>query len=270
MTPPLGTLVYRLVALSFILAPFTTLTYAGDDWLPITPDELKMTQEPKAPGAPAIYLYRQVDRNDQDGWERSYARIKILSDEGRKYGDVEIPFVKGHGDIKNIQARTIRSDGSIANFDGKVFEQTIVKAKGVKYLAKTFSLPEVQKGSIIEYRFTRNLEEGYIFDSQWLLSEELFTKHAKFSLRRSQLYALQWSWPRGLPEGTHPPEDDHSIVRLETENVPAFQIEDYMPPPDEMKYRVEFRYLTHAEKDADTFWKKPRLRNLWVSQEGSE
>jgi hypothetical protein len=37
---------------------------AGDDWLPVTPEELKMIGEPKAPGAPAIYLYRQVDRKD--------------------------------------------------------------------------------------------------------------------------------------------------------------------------------------------------------------
>ena len=36
----------------------------ADDWLPITPEELKMTGDPKAPGAPAIYLYRQVDRRD--------------------------------------------------------------------------------------------------------------------------------------------------------------------------------------------------------------
>jgi hypothetical protein len=37
---------------------------AGDEWLPIDPADLKMTSEPKAPGAPAIYLYRQVDRKD--------------------------------------------------------------------------------------------------------------------------------------------------------------------------------------------------------------
>ena len=75
MTTPLPTLVCRLLALTFTVAALTTLTYAGDDWLPITPAELKMTTEPKAPGAPAIYLYRQVDRNDENGWERIYARI---------------------------------------------------------------------------------------------------------------------------------------------------------------------------------------------------
>jgi hypothetical protein len=33
----------------------------ADDWLPIDPDELKMTSEPKAPGAPAIASGNQLD-----------------------------------------------------------------------------------------------------------------------------------------------------------------------------------------------------------------
>jgi hypothetical protein len=31
---------------------------------PVNPDELKMISQPKAPGAPAIILFREVDRND--------------------------------------------------------------------------------------------------------------------------------------------------------------------------------------------------------------
>jgi len=222
--------------------------------LPVTPEEMRMVSEPKAPGAAALYLYRQVDRDDTESRESQYARIKILTEEGRKYADVEIPFIKGGGNIHGIQARIIHADGSIVNFDGKIYEKTIIKAKGVKVLAKTFTMPDVQVGSIIEYRYTRNDPGGYIYNSRWLLSEELFTKHAKFSLHRSDRYTLQSSWPRGLPEGTHPPVENHNVIRLETQDVPAFQIEDYMPPPDEMKYRVEFMYTYNREKDPDKFW----------------
>ena len=51
-----------------------------------------MTSEPKAPAAPATYLYRQVDRDDNGPDETHYVRIKILTEEGRKFGDVEIPY----------------------------------------------------------------------------------------------------------------------------------------------------------------------------------
>jgi hypothetical protein len=237
------------------LCVFSPLAHAGEDWLPITPEELKTTTEPKAPGAPAIYLDRQVDRDDVEYRETIYARIKIFTDEGRKYANVDLPFVKGFGDIKNIKARTIQPDGSIANFDGKVYERTIEKAKGVKILAKTFTMPDVQTGGIIEYRYTRILPAGWVYDSQWLLSEELFTKHARFSLRKNNTYAMRMSWPRGLPDGTKPPAMDQGTIRLETQNIPAFQIEDYMPPPDEMKIRVEFIYTSNLENDRDKFWK---------------
>src|ERR1700675_355976 len=87
----------------------------AEDWLPISPDELKMTSEPKAMGAPAIFLYRQVDRDDNGPSEAVYARIKILTEEGRKYADVEIPFDKAKESVRGIQARTIPPDGGIVN-----------------------------------------------------------------------------------------------------------------------------------------------------------
>jgi len=109
-------------------------------------------------------------------------RIKILT--GRaETGGYRIPFVKERESIHGIKARTIRPDGTIANFDGKSFDKTIVKAKGFKYLAKTFTLPIVQVGSIVEYHYTSDLNEAYVFDSEWILSEDLFTKRAKFTLK---------------------------------------------------------------------------------------
>jgi len=259
MSASLRSLAFALFVL-FLVLTLPTPARAGDDWLPITPEELRMTSEPKAPGAMAIYLYRQVDRNDVENREYNYARIKIFTEEGRKYADIEIPFVKGFGDIKNIQARTIHPDGRIIDFNGKPYEKMVIKAKGIKFLSKTFTMPDVQPGSIIEYRYTRINPEDWILNARWLLSEELFTKRAKFSLHQSLSNGLQWSWPRGLPPGTNPPIMDHRTVRLETQDVPAFQIEDYMPPPDQMKYRVEFMYTNNMEKDPDKFWKEEAKR----------
>src|SRR5262249_41853452 len=126
---------------------------AGDHFQPVSAEELAMKSEPLAPGAPAIILYRQVDRDDNGATshEDNYVRIKILTEEGRKYADVEIPFLKDSKDVVNLKARTVRPDGSIVNFDGKVFEKSLYKTRGVKYLAKTFTLPDVQVGTIIEY-----------------------------------------------------------------------------------------------------------------------
>src|SRR5262249_11663806 len=122
----------------------------------------------------------------------------------------------------------------------------------------TFSLPDVQVGSIIEYRYTIDFTEGYVFDSRWVLSNELFTKQAKFSLKASPDFALRWSWPLGLPAGSNPPKDENGTVRMEAKNVPAVQVEDYMPPETTLKYRVDFIYSEEGfpEKDPAKFWKE--------------
>jgi Domain of Unknown Function with PDB structure (DUF3857) len=248
-----------LAALSFL----PSVSARAEGFQPVSPDELKMTAEPLAPGAPAIILDREVERDDrgQTGHENDYYRIKILKEEGHKYADIEIPFFKENGNnIVNVHARTIHPDGSIANFEGKAFDKSIAKAKGLKYMAKTFTLPSVEVGSVIEYYYTLDLSEHFIYDSHWILSEELFTKHAKFSLKPYTSdyipIGVRWSWER-LPAGTQSPKEgpDH-IIRLEASNIPAFQTEDYMPPEDELKSRVDFTYSDESPgKDAAQFWK---------------
>lgn len=251
-------LVLLLIAAAAV--PRVQRVTSGDEWQPISPDELKMTSESKAPGAPAIILYRQVDRDDSDArtpHEYNYVREKIFTEEGRKYADVEIPLVKGQWDIHNIKARTIQPDGSIVDFDGKVYEKEIVKARGIKYLAKTFTLSDVQPGSIIEYHYMIDFAEYYVFNSNWILSDDLFSKSAKFTLKPYAQWALQWSWPNGLPEGTKPPVIETKVIHLEAQDIPAFQAEDDMPPEGAMKFRVDFVYSEDGfEKEPEKFWKR--------------
>ncbi|MGB9075003.1 MAG: DUF3857 domain-containing protein, partial [Terriglobales bacterium] len=236
------------------------IAWAGAGFQPVSPDDLKMTSEPLAPGAPAIILFRQVDRDDTRRFSREddYFRIKILSEEGRKYANVEIPFLKGREDVVNVRARTIRPDGSIVEFAVQSFERELVKARGVKYLAKTFTLPDVQVGGIIEYFYTMEFKYK-VLDSHWILSTELFTKKAQFSLSPYKgdywVHSLRLSW-RGLPLGAEPEEGPDHIYRMEASNIPAFQMEDYMPPPNELKARVDFIYeADRAERDQERYWK---------------
>jgi hypothetical protein len=250
-------------ALALVLA-IATGQAQGTGFQPVSQDELKMTSEPLVPGAPAIILFREVFRDDngRTSHEDNYIRIKILTEEGRKYADVEIPFDKGGSNVVGIHARTIRPDGSIVEFDGKAYEKTLVKGKNIKYLAKTFTLPDVQPGAIIEYYYTYDYRELALYDSRWILSQELFTKAARFSLKpympsADNPFRVQWTW-QGLPQGTEPPkEGGDRIVRLEVKNIPAFPTEDFMPPENELKARVNFEYSDEGfESDPNKFWKK--------------
>ena len=241
---------------------------ASEGFPPISPEDLKMTSEPLAPGAPAITLYRQVDRDDNGhtSHEDNFIRIKILTEEGRKYGNVELQFTKEREEVVAIKGRTVKPDGSEVPFDGKVFEKSLVKGRGLRYLAKTFTLPDVEVGSIVEYRWTYDFSEKYIFDSHWILSQDLFTKTARFSLKSYQnsraTYTLRWTW-QGLPKGLEPKRGPDDVIRMELRNLPAFQTEDFMPPPNELRARVDFIYQQELlEHDPDKFWKNfGRKRN---------
>src|SRR5258708_33951747 len=98
----------------------------------------------------------------------------------------------------------------------------------MKVVAKTFPLPDVQVGSIIEYFYTIDFKEHYFFESHWILSQDdLFTKSAKFSLKPYARYnnrmAARWSW-QNLPPGTSAPKEgpDH-VIRLEAGTSPGFR-----------------------------------------------
>jgi uncharacterized protein DUF3857 len=236
--------------------------WAGQEFQPISQEELKMTSEPLAPGAPAIILLRRVDRDDDSGYfrarEDNYLRVKILTEEGRRYADVEIPFDKGVADVRNIKARIIRPDGSISDFDGNVYEKYIVRGRGLKVLAKTFTFANVQVGSILEYSFTVDLK-GNLFGSHWILNSELYTKRAQFSLIpfKGSYLPMSMRWTGKLPIGAEPPREgpDH-VIRMVVSNIPAFVVEDFMPPENELKSRLDFIYdYGPAELDPDKFWK---------------
>ena len=99
-----------------------------------------MKEYPASPGAPAIILHREMHTNDEKSFETRYYRIKIFTEEGRKYANVQIPYFKGKIRVKNIKARTVHPDGAIVTFTGGVLEKVIVKRKKLKLLVKTFDL----------------------------------------------------------------------------------------------------------------------------------
>src|SRR5580692_6015888 len=79
---------------------------------PPDPDELKMTSDPKAPGAAAVYLeVREID-DDPIHYQLFYKRIKVLTEKGKELANVDVPY-GGDWKVQDIKGRTIHSDGTI-------------------------------------------------------------------------------------------------------------------------------------------------------------
>src|ERR1022692_2182208 len=271
----------------FAVAPIAS---AGVGFQPVSPEELKMTSEPQAPGAHAVILYRQVDRDDniKTPHEDIYFRIKVLSEEGRKYANVEIPFSKGSEEIVSIHARTIRPDGSIADLGSKPFDKELVSGKmrgrEMTYLAKSFALSDVQVGSVIEYYYTKDFyEQGSrgtrftyfnLYGSEWILSNELFTKKVRFSLKPylgevdSGVYHSRFSirWVDSLPTGVSPNDAPEAKLRKLYDRVQQLRNTTYEPQKTEQEQK-RANEKSNENVNAEDVWKRGygnRVELTWL------
>ncbi len=245
---------------------------AGDDWLPITPEDLALKDNPASHGANAMILYRSSDVNEKyvntDGASvNDYYRIKIFTQEGTAHGNVEVRFFKESGNIEDIRARTIKPDGTVVNFEGKPFEKIIVKRSGEKFLAKTFTLPDVQPGCIIEYKYRIQYKPHYLHNEYWVLSSDLYTREGHFSILPYQssyeyfpLYFRQF----GLSTKATPDHKPDGTYALTVHDIPGIEDEAYMPPLETIQARVEFYHLDvndPTNETPDHFW--TRTEKKW-------
>jgi hypothetical protein len=243
----------------------------ADDWFPIPPEDLAMKDNPANPGADAMVLYRESavsakDANVGGDDDQEYVRIKIFTQAGVKKGDVEIRFFKDENDVKDVRGRTVHPDGSIANFSGKVLEKEIVRLSGYRYLAKTFSLPDVQPGSIIEYKYRIQGNPHYLHDESWIVSTDLFTREAHFSYIPYQGYSdfVPMFRTLGLPAEAKPECTITGKCTMAAHNIPAVVDEPLMPPERILEARVDFHYQPVGEPTNETpqaFWS--RITKKW-------
>ena len=252
---------------AFCIAPRPSS--AGDDWIPIPPADLALKDNPAEPGANAMILYRSSDMDSKESSVREYVRIKIFTQEGTKEANVELPFNRQQVNILDIRARTIHPDGTIVNFEGKPFEKTIVKASGYKYLAKTFTLPDVHPGSIIEYRYREQSDPHYYVDESWTITGHLYTRDAHFVIRPDttagtfQLLYRQ----HGLPVGTIPLRQTNGTYTMDIHDVAGLEEEEYMPPASALQVHVDFYYANPNAPPNETpekFWN--RMGKAWSDE----
>ncbi|HEX2062735.1 MAG TPA: DUF3857 domain-containing protein [Thermoanaerobaculia bacterium] len=228
------------------------------DFRPATPEELAMTSVPGAPGAEAAILdWIRID-NDKTSTTSEYLRIKVFTEEGKKHADVELPFMPGYpvyGRIVDISARTIRPDGTIVPFNGKVYDKVVVKIGRSALRAKTFSLADVQPGSIIEYRYQLRWTENLLFNTLWSVQRDIPVLHAHFTMMPYDSDGQFGSFftYMGLPQGVAPKKVGRDNFELELHNMPALREEAFAPPEEQLRARVNFFY-TDSTIRPEEFW----------------
>jgi len=129
-----------------LLLPATVPAQDSGLWTAIDPNDLKLDDNPKLPGGPAMVLDYWHEINNLHSNERIRIRIKVFREQGTKYANVEIPYFAKYMQVEDIRARTVTPQGLSSDYNGGVFEKEIVRARRYKLNAKTLILPNVQVG----------------------------------------------------------------------------------------------------------------------------
>ena len=261
-----------LLALLFALAsPFVR----ADQWTAPTPEELSMTSQPQVPGAAAVYLFYEETSVDNLHTFSVYARVKVLTEAGKDRANVEIHYARwregAHFTVDGVEGRTIHSDGAIVPFTGKPYEKLLEKNQGVKVMAKVFTLPDVQVGSILEYRYNIRYDDDYYVSPKWYIQTDLYTRKAHYvwkpathdmvNKRGDLINTIAWFpiLPADAklqrtelpPNNFNPPQQ---IYELNVHDIPPAPHDVYMPPITSLTFRVLFYYTNY--RTGNEFWTK--------------
>jgi len=261
---------------------------APQDWPTVTEEEKAIKDCPGQPGAAAVYLLRVQISNDNDRTFRVFHRLKILTPAGKEYGNVEVPFSEAW-QVKEIKARVVRPDGQSRPFTGEIFEKTIVQIGRLERLVKIFALPDIDVGSIIDYRYELKLdlkkaasgrslqlerwkpEEGGIPNDlsllsytveRWDFDSPLYTYKAKYiyiPFRSGQITfgdtTLRLAWVSyGLTWGG--PLWKEGSVELEVDAIPAREEAELMAPEEEGRMGVIFFFCDSTVSNATAYWRR--------------
>jgi hypothetical protein len=293
-----------------------------------TPEELKMTSDPKAPGAAAVVLYREETEDDPHHFCTVYARIKVLTEQGKDAATIHVRYprvlaynavgdnssfsssgMENHFDAPDIshtgadqpfdtdtytvpvevgalEARTIQPDGTIVPLTGT--SATLLKKVANQPNEVTFTLPSVQVGSILEYRYQLRYDR-FQTAPEWQIQQPWFVHKAHYKyIPSDQFLPNDVSGPgvsNKLLKGAHdqiltdirtanilPPgktftKDATGRYILDLTDIPAIPQEAFAPPVGERVYQIDFYYTyTVVEKEywqtEMQFWTKDLNRYI--------
>ncbi len=266
----------RLVFAAQVLASVVTFVavpriHASDPFTKPTAEELAMTSLPEYPGASAVVLSRDEQTKDDLHVAQHHERIKILTEAGKKYANVELMIpsyrdtyynVSDQASISDITGRTIHPNGSIIPFTAKPLLKTIESSEEGKLQQIVFALPDVTVGSILEYKYSRRISDDFFEAPAWYIQGPLYVKSARYLWIPSQFIRDAISWFPVLPPGVDvkatfiPAASIYSAAmtsyELTMHDIPPVTEEDHMPPVEDFSYRVFFNVSRY--RSPEDYW----------------
>jgi hypothetical protein len=237
---------------------------AGDEWKPIDPAHLSLKTSTVEKDADAEGLFWEVridDNPEGDLIFNHYIRVKVFTERGREsQSKIDLPFGNLYGGnvkIKDIAARTIKPGGSIVELKKEdIFERTIVKVSGLKVKARSFAMPAVEAGCIIEYRWREvrvNRDANYI---RLQFQRDIPVQRVQYSIKPMDYVDVSFNSITLHGPQTQWVKEKGGFYSTTITNMPALHEESRMPPEDEIRtwMLVYYQRGTSEKPDPQKYW----------------
>ena len=245
-------------------------------------ETIELTEHPSDKDAEAVVMFDLGSSNflQEDGafvvvFERT-TRIKILSEAGIKWAEVEIPYYQEGGiyeEVYDVEANTYNYEN--ANLEKTPFEVSNIYEEKINnsWNVKKFALPNVKKGSVIEYKY--KLKSQYKFnlhdwEFQWkipVLYSEYVVKTIPFYnysylLQGASKFDIQESYvEKGLDRHFGPIKFQNMVYKYAMKDVPAFKSEEFITSINDYIIKIDFQLaqivqIDGSKIDIQTTWEE--------------
>ena len=229
------------------------------DWKPIEPELLSKTVPSVEKDADVEGIFWEVWVADvEHGGDlqtelKHYVRLKVFTERGKEYAkQVEISYPNGVN-VKDIEGRTIKPDGSVVELKkDSIFEKTLASVKKNKMKAKSFVLPAVEPGVIVEYRW-KEIRPFKVYSRLYLQRDipiQFVTYHIKpYTDTTYGMNTITFNGPR-----ISPVKESGGYYAIKAQNMAAFREEPQMPPEDSVRAFVLIFYREGSQSAPSQYW----------------
>jgi hypothetical protein len=236
-----------------------TCSAQAEEWRPINPADLaaKAAMVEKDADAEALFWEVRLDDGEVDKTVlRHYLRVKIFTARGvESQGRIDLPYMSGIR-IANIEARTVKPDGTTIELKkDAVFDRTIIKTSKVKLRAKSFAMPGLEPGAIIEYQW-REEHESLGQYTRLEFQRDIPVRSVKYLIKPfvSNLFPFPMAFSTFHMPNIPLEKERNGFYSFTLSNVPAFREEPYMPPESEVRPWILVYYAEPGDLKVNEYW----------------
>ncbi len=222
---------------------------------PFSLNQLRTLAEQPEISSSVIWSQDTFNINEDSSYTHNVRRtIRIMTEHDYQLGQVSIPYTRGNDDIEISYGRTVLTCGRIIDLDPSSIKKglmppgTIEAGMFVDARLVQFELPQMEKGCVIDYFYTRK-NRGHLLEGEFwrqiYVQEHVRVNHYELTISlpyqkqlHYQFYSGRGQKPNLLVQPKINTSSYTTTYQFKLEDLPALTYEPFMPDKKDLAYSI--------------------------------